>query len=76
MDLSRRRAEAVMQFLIEAGVNAERLDAQGFGKTQPIVENASNRDERAQNRRVEFRLPSVEGIMQQNSAAGADTVDR
>jgi len=76
MDLSQRRAEAVMHFLIEAGVSADRLQARGFGKNQPIVENASTREERAQNRRVEFRLPSIDGIMQQNSAAGADTVDR
>jgi len=75
VDLSQRRAEAVMHFLIEAGVSEARLQARGFGKSQPIVQHATTDEEHAQNRRVEFRLPSVDGIVQQNSAADADTMD-
>jgi len=54
MDLSRRRAEAVKQWLMERhGVAAGRLRTLGLGSTQP---KASNDDEagRQQNRRVEL----------------------
>ncbi len=54
MDLSRRRAEAVLRVLTSShGVSAERLKAYGAGPLAPV---ASNRDEegRAKNRRVEL----------------------
>ena len=55
MDLSQRRAQKVMDFLIESGVEEERVSSQGFGGTVPI---ASNEDEftRKLNRRVEFTV--------------------
>jgi outer membrane protein OmpA-like peptidoglycan-associated protein len=55
LDLSRRRAESVMRWLIENGIAPERLEAHGFGQTRPQVEGTSTRA-RAQNRRVEFRI--------------------
>ena len=53
-DLSRRRAQAVVDDLARRGVAAARLSASGAGETRPI---ASNNDEngRAMNRRVEIR---------------------
>ena len=53
LDLSQRRAASVRQALIERGIAAERLDAAGFGETQPIDSNR-NVDGRAHNRRTEF----------------------
>lgn len=52
-DLSQRRAEAVRDWLVRAGVEATRLEARGYGQEQPLVPNitASNR---ARNRRVQF----------------------
>lgn len=50
-NLSERRAIAVMEYLIAAGVNASRLTARGFGESQPIADNSS-REGKAQNRRV------------------------
>lgn len=51
--LSRQRAEAVRAALIERGVPAGRLVAEGFGSRKPI---ADNRDDvgRARNRRIEI----------------------
>jgi outer membrane protein OmpA-like peptidoglycan-associated protein len=51
--LSQARATAVRDWLIDSGVASERLEAAGFGETQPI---ASNRTAvgREKNRRVEF----------------------
>lgn len=51
--LSQRRAEAVMDFLIDEGVDAERLQARGYGETVPKDER-SNEEAWAANRRVEF----------------------
>ena len=54
-DLSQRRAESVAAYLVEHGVEQERLQAVGFGETNPIADNDS-RDGRATNRRVEFHV--------------------
>jgi outer membrane protein OmpA-like peptidoglycan-associated protein len=53
--LSRARAEAVREALVRAGVRAERLVSQGFGSQQPIADN-DNAEDRARNRRIEFRV--------------------
>lgn len=53
MDLSWRRARAVRDWLINAGIAPYRLAAAGYGKTRPIASNATP-DGRAQNRRVQF----------------------
>jgi len=55
LDLSQRRAEAVMDYLVGKGVSPNRLSAEGFGFSQPIATNATALG-RAKNRRVEFRI--------------------
>jgi outer membrane protein OmpA-like peptidoglycan-associated protein len=52
-NLSRRRAQAVKDYLVHQGITADQLTVRGFGKTQPIASNET-KDGRAQNRRVEF----------------------
>lgn len=53
--LSKRRAETVAQYLAEAGVDAQRLSAIGYGESRPVAPNdtAANR---ARNRRIEFAV--------------------
>jgi outer membrane protein OmpA-like peptidoglycan-associated protein len=53
LDLSQRRAQAVVAYLVRKGVAATRLEAAGFGETQPIAPNDTT-ENRARNRRVEF----------------------
>jgi len=53
--LSERRAQAVADYLIKAGVPADIMAAKGFGKTTPRV-NAVTVDARQKNRRVEIGI--------------------
>ncbi len=53
--LSQQRADSVKKFLIDEGVDADKLEAKGFGPDKPIQSNRT-RQGRANNRRVEFRL--------------------
>jgi outer membrane protein OmpA-like peptidoglycan-associated protein len=55
MDLSQRRAEAVRDWLIAAGVESSRLEARGYGDTEPRVPNLTAAN-RARNRRVQFMI--------------------
>jgi OmpA-OmpF porin, OOP family len=51
--LSERRAEAVVDYLVKAGLPASRFAAVGYGSTQPVAANDTN-EGKAQNRRIEF----------------------
>ncbi|HWR76052.1 MAG TPA: OmpA family protein [Thiobacillus sp.] len=53
MGLSRRRAEAVRNYLISKGVSADWLTARGYGESQPVASNATL-EGRVKNRRVEL----------------------
>lgn len=53
IDLSRRRAAAVISALVARGVNPDQLSAVAIGKRQPIAPNDTD-EGRALNRRVEF----------------------
>jgi len=52
-DLSYRRANKTRDYFVEGGVDASRLEAEGFGELVPIASNDSA-DGRARNRRVDL----------------------
>jgi OOP family OmpA-OmpF porin len=54
-ELSDRRANAVVDRLVENGVDRERLEPVGYGLTRPIADNETD-EGRATNRRVEFNI--------------------
>src|SRR5215472_7780314 len=55
VELSQKRADNVMQFMVAKGVNPTIISAQGFGEADPVASNDTE-EGRAQNRRVELTL--------------------
>jgi len=53
--LSKDRAESVKSYLVSKGANPSRIEATGYGETQPIASNKTAAG-RQKNRRVEFTL--------------------
>ncbi|MFH2142326.1 MAG: OmpA family protein [Bacteroidota bacterium] len=53
IELSEKRAQAVTDYLVEKGIDIQRLKPKGYGKTKPLF-TERNESARAQNRRVEF----------------------
>jgi len=61
MRLSQRRVDSVVRYMVEkGGVSRDRLVAQGFGETRPLVPDAKTKAALAQNRRVEFRIADAD----------------
>jgi len=63
--LSERRAKEAMAYFVEKGITADRINAEGFGESNPIAKNenedgSDNEAGRAKNRRVEFKLSNFE----------------
>lgn len=59
LGLSQRRVESVVAYLRKHGLKADRFDAHAFGKADPVASNATAAG-RAQNRRVEVRLSTIQ----------------
>ena len=55
VELSQQRAANVMNELVTSGVNANRLDAKGYGAEHPVSDN-STEEGRAANRRISLRV--------------------
>ena len=58
MLLSQRRSESVKQYLIDMGIELDRIEAQGYGEKQPKATNETP-EGRAKNRRTEVRISIV-----------------
>lgn len=54
LDLSERRAQAVLDYLRDKGVK-NRMTAKGYGESEPIADNATKAG-RQENRRVVLRV--------------------
>jgi OOP family OmpA-OmpF porin len=58
MKLSRKRAEAVKDYLVSAGIDESRIGTVGYGPDKPIADN-DTKEGTEKNRRIEFRLLST-----------------
>ena len=56
MDLSNRRAQATVQYVISKDIDKSRISGEGFGKSKPIEKCSGNctEEQYAKNRRSEF----------------------
>jgi len=59
MRLSKRRAQSVVQYLLEANIDPNRLISKGYGESKPLVPNDTD-EHKAMNRRVELKIIKVE----------------
>jgi outer membrane protein OmpA-like peptidoglycan-associated protein len=59
MDLSKRRAESVADYLVSKGVDRSKISTQGLGPANPVASNDTPTG-RAQNRRVEISVHKLE----------------
>jgi OOP family OmpA-OmpF porin len=55
LKLSQKRAESVQTYLVGHGIAPVRMTAKGYGKSQPVADNATD-EGREQNRRVELKI--------------------
>lgn len=54
--LSVNRAKAIYNYLIDKGIDANRLKYEGFGRRKPVVVDERNEQDAEKNRRVEVRV--------------------
>ena len=55
MDLSKRRARAVLDYVVNGGIATSRVHSEGFGESRPLMEGTTE-EARAMNRRVEMKV--------------------
>jgi outer membrane protein OmpA-like peptidoglycan-associated protein len=58
LELSDKRAQGVQKYLESLGIDKKRLDAKGYGQTQPKAPNTSA-ENKAQNRRTDFVIQKM-----------------
>jgi OOP family OmpA-OmpF porin len=59
LDLSRKRAESVKQYLVEEfGISEFRISTEAYGESRPVADNKTDAG-RQKNRRVEGVFPEV-----------------
>ena len=67
MDLSQRRAESAVNYIIQRGISPDRLVAKGYGELRPVARNTNpdgtdNPEGRQRNRRTEFKILEITEI--------------
>lgn len=70
IDLSRRRAKAVENYLVSKGIAAKRLRSDGFGFDKPVAPNDTPLN-RAKNRRTEFKVVDEKAEKDKKDGEGA-----
>jgi peptidoglycan-associated lipoprotein len=59
IDLSQRRAESAVSYIISKGIRERRITARGYGENRPIIPNATTEEEHQVNRRTEFKVTEI-----------------
>lgn len=58
LELSDKRAQAVKEYIVSKGINADRLSHKGYGQSKPKLPNTSA-ENKAKNRRTEFFITEI-----------------
>ncbi|WP_026955153.1 OmpA family protein [Algoriphagus vanfongensis] len=58
-NLSQRRAQSAVDYIVSQGIAADRLVAKGYGESQLIIQNATTEEEHQVNRRTEFKVIEI-----------------
>jgi outer membrane protein OmpA-like peptidoglycan-associated protein len=74
IEISKKRADAVRNFLIEIGVNPNQMETMGYGTTKPKYNNNKSTG-RKRNRRVEISLLGSEEAIDDDVIADEDNID-
>lgn len=77
IELSQRRAQATVNYLIRKGIDATRLEAKGYGESKPIARNSNpdgsdNPTGRQRNRRTEFKILEIGTYIRQDDTDEED----
>lgn len=56
LDLSQRRAQSAVRYIIDQGIKSSRITARGYGESQLLIKEAKTEEEHQQNRRTEFKV--------------------
>ncbi len=56
LDLSRRRAQSAVRYIVNTGISSARVVAKGYGESQLLIRGAETEAEHQQNRRTEFKV--------------------
>jgi OmpA-OmpF porin, OOP family len=68
MDLSQRRAQAVVDYMVQnCGIDRSRLTAKGYGMTRPVADNATD-EGKQKNRRIEAVIDCVTQVTEPQAA--------
>ena len=79
IQLSQRRAESTVNYLIQKGIDPNRLVAKGYGESKPIARNTNsdgsdNPEGRQRNRRTEFKILEIGQLIRREE--GEDDEDK
>ena len=58
LKLSQRRADSVRDYLVKHGIDAGHVTTKGYGESRPLISPEKTAEDRAVNRRVEFKIVS------------------
>ena len=64
VDLSQERVEVVKQYLVDKGIQSDRITGKGYGGSKPIASNRTEETRRL-NRRVEFKIIEGDTLLQE-----------
>lgn len=56
IELSQRRAQSAVRYIIDSGVESARIVAKGYGESQLLIKNAQTEEDHQRNRRTEFKV--------------------